>query len=156
MEAISRGVFTLICGALVCGGVTAICADGPGAGMRRMLCGLFLTFLVLSPLRQWDFSNLRQEIDVFSEAAEDAAMDGKKQAVRAEMTIITGQCEAYILDKAAELGAEIAVTLELDPETLVPCAAAITGKVTPYEKQMLSGYITQTLGIEKEAQDWNT
>lgn len=121
-----------------------------------MLCGLFLTVLALSPVKMWDFSGLHQQLGVFSHTAQDIAADGKNQAVQAETSIITAQCEAYILDEAAELGVSVGVTVSLDPQTRYPCAVTVTGDVTPYEKQILSGYITQTLGIEKEAQDWNS
>lgn len=156
MEAIARYIFTLICGAVLCGIVLAICGGGPGAGMRKTLCGLFLAFLVISPLKKLDARELYRDIGVFSDDAEAAVRAGEEQARAAETSIITDSCEAYILDKAAELGAQIAVSVRLDPDTRMPCAVTVTGNVTPYEKQTLSSYIAQTLGIEKEAQDWKT
>lgn len=146
----------MFCGALLCAVVMHMGGEGPGQGIRKMLCGAFLTAVLLANLVKLDLSSAYREMEGFTRSADAAVADGQEQAEQMKFSIISGQCEAYILDKAAELGAEISVSVTLEPRTGLPSAAVITGTLTPWERQMLSSEITQALGIEKEALDWNT
>lgn len=146
----------LVCGAILCALILAITGtDGPGGRMRRMLCGLFLAFLAISPLRELDLDSIRYTDPGISAQAQKASQAGTAQAQEAMAAIIKEQSEAYILTKAAELSVQISVEVELDGESRTPIAAEITGSVTPYEKEELCGFITQTLGIERSAIQWN-
>ena len=147
-------VWRIFCGALVCAAAAQL--GGAGQGIRKLLCGAFLTALILASFGKVDFAEVYQDIDGCSQAAQAAVEEGEAQAQALKDSIITEQYEAYILDKAAELGAQVTVTVTLEPQTGLPCAAVITGNLTPWEKQTLSGQITQALGIEKEALDWKS
>lgn len=152
MDALCDLVWRVFGAALICAVLSHI--GGGGQGMRKMLSGAFLVTVLLSGVLDLDFSGAYRELDSFSASADAAVEEGKAQAEQMKFAIITEQCEAYILDKAAELGADISVSVTLEPETGLPRAAAITGTLTPWERQTLSGEITQALGIEKEALDW--
>ncbi len=154
MQALCDGVWTVFCGAMICAIVTQI--GGAGQGLRKMLCGVFLAALILASLGKLELSDVYREIDGYTAEADAAVAAGQEQANQMKFAIITGEYEAYILDKAAELGAEVSVTVTLDPETGIPGGAAITGALTPWEKQTLGGEITKALGIEKEALEWNS
>lgn len=156
MSAIGRYVMTLVCGALICGVILSIgTPSGAGYRLRKMICGLFLAFLAIAPLKEIEFRDFTREFGEYSQEAEAAAAIGQSQAEAAILDIIKSRCESYILDKAADLNVTIHVRVEVDEASQLPAAAELEGDVTPYEKQVLSDYITQELGIEKEAQNWN-
>lgn len=156
MEAVASYVLRLVCGAVVCGAILSITgASGPGGRLRSMLCGLFMAFLALSPLADLSpdtFVYLDPEI---SAQAERLAGEGSAQAKEAMAVIIKEQCEAYILNKAAELQLSLTAEVELDPDSGAPVSASLRGSAAPYERGVLSDYITQTLGIERSGIHWN-
>ena len=143
----------MFCAALICAVVQQF-GGGQGQGMRRILCGVFLAAVLLGCAAKIDLSDAWREMDGFSRDAAAAVELGQEQASRMKFSIISEQCEAYIMNKAADFGAQVEVSVTLDPETGLPSAARITGALTPWVKQTLSGEITQALGIEKEALDW--
>lgn len=156
MSAIGRYVLTLVCASLICAIVLTLGApSGAGYRLRKMICGIFLAFIAISPLKEVDFRDFSQEFREYSQEAESASSLGQNQAEAAILDIIKSRCGSYILDKAAELGISLRVEVEVDPKTFLPTAAAMEGEFTPYQKQVLSGDIARELGIEKEAQSWN-
>lgn len=153
MESLSRYVLTLVCGAVICAIVLSVSPGGSGAPMRRMMCGLFMAFLAISPLKQLDLSEYTL-FSNFSLEAETAAQDGMLQADGAIISIIKEESEAYILDKAEALGFTLEACVEVDGESHLPVAVTLSGSITPYAKQTLAGLIQDDLGIGKEAQTW--
>lgn len=156
MASLREMVWAVFCGALICSLILHLGSTGPGQGIRRMLCGVFMTSVVLSGLLKIDLSGTYRRMDGFTRDADAVVGQGLEMAEDMRFSIITERCEAYILDKATALGAEVTVSVTLDPGTGLPCAAQISGNLTPWEKQMLSAQIAQALGIEKEALDWKT
>lgn len=141
----------LICGAFVCALVLAIAGDGPGGGIRKLVAGVFLAFLALSPLGEMELPRL--DLEEYRQAAEAAVREGTDQADDARFDIISHNCEAYILNKAAELDLSLTVQVHLDGEGM-PDAVTLTGPVSPAERENLSSCIARDLGLGKEAQTW--
>ena len=70
-------------------------------------------------------------------------------------TIIKGETEAYILDKAASLGVELEVDVLLeDMYPMAPKTVRLSGSVSPYVRNRLQNIIAEELGISKENQIW--
>lgn len=156
MELAAQYVLRLVCCGILCAMILALAGESGSTGrILRLLCGLVMVFLALSPLRELDFRNIRFMDPAISYRAEQAAEAGDIQAKQAMASIIKDQSASYILTKAAELSLDLAVTVELDPETMVPIRAKLTGQATPYEKQILCDYITRNLGIERSFIQWN-
>lgn len=152
MSGAARYLLTLVCGAMVCALAESIGGNGPGSGVRKLVCGLFMAFLVISPLRGMDLPEV--DFGSYARDAEAAAEAGQEQAEHARLDIISESAEAYILNKAAGMGLALDVSVKLNGEG-VPCAVTLIGAVTPYEKASLSDMIAGDLGIGKEAQTWN-
>ena len=70
--------------------------------------------------------------------------------------IISGRVQAYILDKAAALGLNITVELEMETraDTPYPKAVIIRGEAAPAQKQQLQQYLEQTVAIPVQRQVW--
>ena len=70
--------------------------------------------------------------------------------------IIKSKTEAYILDKAQELGLDVSadVTVEMKSAYPYPAFVQITGAFTPQQQEALTRYIEENLAIGKEQQVW--
>ena len=67
--------------------------------------------------------------------------------------IIKSETEAYILDTARSLQAEVTVEVSVNEEN-VPDSVTVSGAVSPYVRRQLQRIIESDLGIAKENQKW--
>lgn len=151
MNGISQYLFRVICAAFVCGLVGAM--GGKGKGLRKLMAGLFLSLTVLSPLQ--DAQLPRLHLDRIRADAQTAVQQGEDQARQAQNAIITEDLEAYIWNKAGELGLTLTVRVILDDAGL-PTSVVLNGRASPAARQTLEDVITRDLGLGKEALIWNS
>ena len=148
LRVICAGILCAIAGNLINGKSTP-------AQLIRLLCGLLMLITVISPLGNLTFQGISDYWSGLTVDASQYTAQGESMAQDSISGIIKPQLEAYILDKASRMGLEIAVEVELDAGNhSLPCGVHITGKLSPYAKEVLSSYITETLGIAKENQQW--
>ncbi len=123
--------------------------------ITKLLSGILLIVTVISPLTNISFRHIGDYLTGLSSTA-DAYINDGHSAMQADIdAIIKAETETYILDKASELGLQIDVEVSLDENNhSIPCSVTVIGKFSPYSKENLSGYITNTLGIAKEKQKW--
>jgi hypothetical protein len=68
---------------------------------------------------------------------------------------IIQQTQAYILDKARSLDAELTVEVFLGDGTIpVPIGVRLEGNISPYARKLLSQMLQDDLGIPAEEQIW--
>lgn len=149
MSNVSGYLMRLICAAIVCALVGAV--EGNSQGIRRLIAGIFLTLTALSPMGELDLPEL--DPDRLHADAQAAIMDGTKQADEMRTDIISEAYVAYIWNKAASMGLELEIHLELDGEGL-PRSVRLTGLASPLERQQLTQTIVQDLGVGKEDVTW--
>lgn len=133
--------------------------DGKSATARfiKVLCGLFVSLAVIRPLADVQPGELLPSMGVFSETAQNIAATASEEALQEQRTVIKQQTETYVCDKAYALGCQVSVSVDLsDASPYAPCYIQISGNVSPYAKAQLSAMITSDLGIEPEAQQWNS
>lgn len=126
---------------------------GAVASAVKLLSGIFMTLIIIAPILDIRIDAVLDDLDQFKTDGLYAAEDGENSSKDAMAKIIIDKTQAYILDKAKSLGAEIEVELELTDER-IPCGVTVAGKISPYAKQALSQYLDSELGIPKEAQRW--
>ena len=85
--------------------------------------------------------------------AEDAAAMGENLARDSMADIIKEETEAYILDKAADLHANLHVEVIVGEDNL-PTAVTLSGEASPYARRQIQAIIANDLGISKENQKW--
>ena len=129
-----------------------------GAGtmgtLTRLLGGLFLAVTVISPLVHLEIPDPTAWLESYTDEGNAAAADGEAMAKEYSAAIISAELEAYILDKAARLGAEVTAEVSLDADGM-PRSVTVRGEISPAAREELSRYISQTLGLGEEAQRWN-
>ena len=156
MIAVQNALFRVVAAALA---VSLISVIPMKRSLRRVIstgCGALLLLTVLTPLlrlRDVDPRDYLSQYEIDDSMIDEAMRDGQTRA----QALITEQTEAYIWDKAAALGAEVRaqVTLAaLSEHYSYPYAVTLTGRWTAAQRQALSDYIAQTLGIPPERQTW--
>lgn len=123
------------------------------SGVIKLVSGLFLTFVIISPLTKVDFSRVNVYLEEFILEGVEAASVGENLAREAEADIITSRVQAYILDKANSFGAELDVEVVLN-QSNIPESLKLIGNISPYAKTQMARIIADDLGISKEKQIW--
>ena len=153
MEALRQYVISVVAAAMLCGIVVRLFPNGSGKQVGKLICGLFLAYTVLSPISRVDFSKLPDFSLRCMDDAEDAAAMGENLARDSMADIIKEETEAYILDKAADLHANLHVEVTVGEDNL-PAAVTISGEASPYARRQIQAMIANDLGISKENQKW--
>ena len=135
--------------------VTSVITDPQISRLVRTVTGVLVLLVLLHPLLHGDLEELATTVqealsrDVITEDYE--ALYQRK--LREQIATTT---ETYILEKAASIGAQIQVEVELDQNSYpTPNKVEITGKLTPQQKELLEEYLTLQLGIAPQNQRWN-
>lgn len=149
-------ILTVLVAAILCGCITMFFKDKTGFGrIMKMLCGLFMVITVISPWTKMDFSHLLNYSESLQADGSSIVRDSELKVRKELSAIITEESEAYILDKAKQLGTELQVTISLSDDAYpVPNQIEIQGNVSPYNKSKLSTMIETDLGVPKERQVW--
>ena len=116
--------------------------------------GLILLLVLLQPVLEADLDRLALDFSDYQTAVEERQAELADTQTEAMASIIAEQTEAYILDKAGELGAEVTVRVETrtgGDGVPVPWSAELTGSWS----QALASALETELGIPAERQVWH-
>lgn len=156
MVSLRAYILSVVASSLICGCVQMLLdKKGTSAALVKMLCGIYMAFVLIAPIQRLDFSIYADYFSGFMEEASAAASSGENIAQQEQAALIKQEIESYILDKAVSLGAEVAVEVTLTQNTPpIPSAITIKGAVSPYVKKVLTNYLQEQFGIPEEAQTW--
>lgn len=156
MQALRTFLLSVTGAAVICSVAIKIPVKGAPAGLLRMICGIFMLLCFLRPLTDLKLGEFVPVTELYRSEAEEIAAQGENLARQAMEEIIKTQAEAYILDKAADLGVSLDVCVSLTSQDLpVPQGVILTGSVSPYQRSVLSQEIEKHLGIEGGKIQWN-
>ena len=156
MGEIRQYLLSLIAASIVCSIIRSLVeSKSKIKGIVNMICGVFLVITAISPWVDVKIPDLHTALDSYIAEAKDVAQVGGEGATRQMAEIIIQEVEAYILDKARVYGMDVKVNVYLDEQTCVPKSIEITGDVLPYNKKLLSNYVSQTFDIPEELVKWN-
>lgn len=155
MDSLVTYVLRLSCGALICALIQSISGkQGSYAGMRKLLCAIYLSFLAISPLRDLDPEKLLLPDPDWVARGAALAEDGAEQAEIVFTEIISDRYAAYIQTRAEAMSLSLDTVLEVDPESGLLTGVELIGSATPYEKKVLENCIAQELGLERSGIRW--
>lgn len=156
MEALRSYILSVTAAALIFGIVSSFVDPKSSAGgLVKLIGGLYLTFVAIQPLANFDFDALEDFWQIISVDGRAVSTAGENLAKDAMADIIKDRTEAYILDKAGLYRAEISAEVTLsDDEIPVPVSVTIRGNISPYAKARLESTIETELDIPKENQVW--
>ena len=155
MEDFRQYVLSLTAAALL-GGILLSCVpEGSTGKVLKLVCGILLTVTALKPLRQIRLPDLDALTGEYRQQAEAVTAMGQEMARLETREGIRNALEAYILDKAAELGMDVTPEVFLD-ESGIPVSVRLEGDHSSGMRQKIQTIITNDLGIPGEAQKWIT
>lgn len=125
-----------------------------GAATVRLVSGLFMALVILAPLVKLELPDPEKWLREFQVEAQSAVSAGEEMAQDAAREIIKEETEAYILDKAASMGAVIEADVKLD-DAGMPVSVKLRGEASGAAKARLRAWIREELGIGEGMQHWS-
>ena len=160
MEGIRSWIIGICAGAIICAAVQALTPKGKSGSAVKLACGFLTVALLIGPLREFDFDSYALSMSRIKSAGEQYAGEALNGGQEMLGSVIERESEAYILDKAAELGiagatARVSAKLFEEGEYPYPYSVELGGEAASEQKKALSSYIEGELGIPAERQYWS-
>lgn len=155
MDVMRQWLLAVVCGAMLAAVIQALLPKGGAGRIGRLAGSLVLLLAVISPLLRLDAQELTLSMTKYRLAQSEYVEDLSKMNREVLKEIIAEQTEAYILDKAQELGITCRVTVLCeggDAETPCPSQVRVTGELSPEQEQSLMRVIETQLGIPAQDQ----
>lgn len=140
---------------MLCGILCALLSGCSALPAVKLACSLVLLLAVLGPLVRLTRLKLTDYLPFGTIDSAPAVEEGRLHSQNAVAAIIKERTEAYILDKAAELGLDLGVRVTVsgnDPP--LPTSVELSGTASPYGKLQLEQWIHENLNIALEDQLW--
>ena len=146
-------IFSVCAAAVIAGILRTLTGKGTAGELVKLLSGIFLALTVMAPLARLEIPDPVDWVEDHARAGREAAAAGEVMAGEYAADIISREVEAYILDKAHRLGADLTVEVSLDPRG-IPEEVTITGEISGRQRMELSRYMAEQLEVGEEAQIW--
>lgn len=122
----------------------------------KLSAGVLVMLAVISPIMQLDTERLARSLAMLrmqTEQMQNGIEVGNRE-ILAEL--IKEDCEAYILDKAEQLGLDLEIEIVMREEGDYPYPVAVTlhGEAAAAERSYMERVIEQDIGIPLEKQEW--
>ena len=153
MDSLMEYIAQAVAAALLCGIIVSMTKPRSGGSIVRMLCGVFMTIVLIRPLAGTNVSFLESILPDITGDAEAVASEGAAAAEDIRREYIKQRVQAYILSRAKTMEADIQANVSLD-EDCVPVSVSIAGRISPLSRSRLTQIIASELGIPKERQEW--
>lgn len=153
MDGVCGYVIRVVAAALLSGILTRLTRKCGSGEVIQMLCGIFMTIVLVQPIYGGNEMILESELQELSKQAEAVSREGTAEADSIRKQFIKQRVEAYISNRAETLGADIQASVSLG-EDCVPFFVRITGSVSPMNRSRLTQVIVSELGIPRERQEW--
>lgn len=156
MSAMGEYLFTIVAAALFVSVLQILVTKKTTVStVIKLVSGIFLLYTVVSPLVAFRVNDTIEHItDIENDASlliADACIS-RDDEIR---SVIKQNAEAYVLDKALVLGANIQVELTVQNESpYLPEKITLTGAVSPLIKKQLTSVIEKDIGLPEELQIW--
>ena len=157
MGGVRTWLLAVTAAALLAAAAEQLAPEGAARRGVRLVCGLMLLAVMLRPLSGLLELSPR---DLFAEeraAAQASVREGTRAGEEQLSELIARETGAYIVDKAAALGAECSARVicgRTEEGLLLPVAAEVTGALTPAQREELARLMEEELGIPKENQTY--
>lgn len=148
-------LLSIIAACLLCALADALMPRGPVKKAGRLVCGLVLLCVMLSPLPGLGLEAGQEWLEDYFAGLEQQKQDLKEAADTGTKGIIEEQYGAYIVDKAKELGivCQARVTCRTGEDGLtVPDRVEVTGTFSDEEQSRLAQIIEEDLLVPPERQ----
>lgn len=155
--ALREWLLSVTAAAILCALAQGLIPPGPVRRVGRLTAGLVMAAALLSPLAS--LKGVEPEEWLESWQPQEEVQELEQQRDETMKTIIEEECSAYIVDKAAQLGAECRVEVLCAPEgdgAFLPWQVTVTGDLTSVQREQLTQQIQEDLGVPPERQQYGT
>ncbi len=159
METVRGWLLTLTAAACISSAALALTPEGAPKRWVKLVCGFVMLLALLSVVRGFDYDAFSLNLAKYRQEGEAIAGKAASDASDRTRFIIERQCEAYILGKARELGADVEVRVTAgwnEGGVWVPVTAELSGRVPDDVRLSLTRVIESELGIASARQKWST
>ena len=153
MDGVRQWLLGIVLTSLAGGLARQLAPQGREQAMVRLAGGLLLALAILRPLAGGDWEGLEVPAGGFSLQTEEQAEVYRKNQQEALSAIIAEKTEAYILDKANQLGLACTVRVTVaagEGGIPLPVSAAVRGAYSP----ALAECMEEEVGIPAQKQIW--
>ena len=158
-ELFSQWLHAVIYTGIVCSLALLLTSEGRVKKALTIICAVVMCAAITSPRAELDFDAYSKALVRCRSDAEKYTSQGEQYSKNLNRTIIEGECRAYILDKAEEMGAELSdvtVTALWSTEGYwYPHEVRITSSADETQREKLSYCIRTQLGISLDNQNWS-
>lgn len=155
MSVLRQWIFAMAGAALICAAAGRLTPKGPVKRVQKLLCSVVMTLALVSPLTGLDLSAYSINLARYRSQQEEIINSSRDISDSLSRTIIAGDLEAYILDKALELGCSVSearVSLSWNADGFwYPSGVRLEGEFDG----RLSAVIESQLGIGRKEQRWS-
>ena len=157
MGAVRSWLLTVITASLICALADALMPKGAVKRVGRLVCGLVLASAILSPLAGLDVESGQSWLERHLASVEFQRAELEEEVNGQMKVIIEQEYAAYIVDKAAQLGAACSARTECrrDGGLYLPQRVEVTGAVPPPLQSELVQIIVRDLGVPEEQIDFS-
>ena len=146
--------------ALICAAAMALTPRGKVKNVLKLVCGIVLIMAMISPFLNKDLPDMSLDISEYRKKADEIIGQAQEKENGLSRTIIEGEMESYILDKAKSLSVQLeSVEVSVkwgDEGCWYPYEVHMTGEIPQREKNLLSSNIEAELGVPNERQYWSS
>ncbi len=153
MEQVREWLLALLSVCLVCALADALMPKGGVKRVGQLVCGLAMTAAILAPVVELDLDGGQQWLEDYFAGISRREEELEKEVNTGMKTIIEQEYAAYIVDKAAELGAvcDARVECRLEEAGLyLPERAEISGAMTEEVRTRLTRLLEEELALTSE------
>ena len=157
MAGLRSWLLALVAASLICALADALMPKGAVKRVGRLVCGLVLASAILSPLAGLDVESGQSWLERHLASVEFQRAELEEEVNGQMKVIIEQDYAAYIVDKAAQLGAACSARTECrrDGGLYLPQRVEVTGAVPPPLQAELVQIIVRDLGVPEEQIDFS-
>lgn len=157
MEVLKSWILAVTGIAMLSAAAVGICPDGPVKKIVKLICGLLMILVILKPVTGLFGDETFPDLEQYRIQAQQSVEESEWKTQGVLEDIIEEETAAYIVDKAACLGADCRaqVWCRVDGEGMtLPDRVEISGSLTDDQRQKLTEQIETELGIPAENQSY--
>ncbi len=154
MEVVRSWLLSVIAAAVLCSLAEALMPSGAVKRVGRLVCGLVLLYVVLSPVARLDLEGGQRWLEDYAAFLDQRKTELKGQTEERMKVIIEEQYAAYIVDKAREMEADCTARVGCREEegVFLPDTVRVAGVLNGQVRGDLARLISQDLGVPLERQ----
>ena len=159
MDGVRSWLLAMIFAAVLCALAKELMPAGPVKRVGGLVCGMVLLAVMLSPLVQLNPAAGQAWLEGWRSGLEQQEAALRQQVNEGVKPIIEQEFAAYIVDKAAQMGAACTaqVTCQLGEDgVFLPQSAAVQGSFTPQQQENLARILEEELAIPRARQSFLT